>query len=102
MKEDQIRAAVCDVCHKIWQQGWAAANDGNVSVKMGEGRFLATPTGISKSMITPEMLVIINEKGELLQDADQKEKKYSAALEDLYSDSGRFRTDACNRSTQPE
>lgn len=67
MKEDQIRAAVCDVCHKIWQQGWAAANDGNVSVKMGEGRFLATPTGISKSMITPEMLVIINEKGELLQ-----------------------------------
>ena len=67
MKEDQIRAAVCDVCHKIWQQGWAAANDGNVSVKLGEGRFLATPTGISKSMITPEMLVIINEKGELLQ-----------------------------------
>ena len=39
---------------------------------------------------------------EPLQDADKKEKKYSAALEDLYSDSGRFRTDACNRSTQPE
>ena len=29
-------------------------------------------------------------KGELLQDADQKEKKYSAALEDIYSDSGSF------------
>ena len=38
-------------------------------------------------------------KGELLQDADQKEKKYSAALEDIYSDSGRFRANACYRST---
>ncbi len=44
----------------MWQLGWVAANDGNVSVKLPDGNFLVTPTGISKSFITPEKLVIID------------------------------------------
>ena len=50
----------------MWQLGWVAANDGNVSVRLEDGTFLATPTGISKSFITPEKLVLINDKGEVL------------------------------------
>lgn len=50
---------MCDVCHKKWQLGWVASNDGNVSVKLPDGNFMATPTGINKSFITPEKLVII-------------------------------------------
>ena len=61
------REAICDVCHKMWQLGWVAANDGNVSVKLEDGTFLATPTGISKSFITPEKLVHIDENGEVLE-----------------------------------
>ncbi len=60
MNEQEIREQICDVCHKMWQQGWVAANDGNVSVKIGEDLYLATPTGISKSFITPEKLIKIN------------------------------------------
>ena len=63
----EIRAQICDVCHKMWQLGWVAANDGNVSVKIGEDLYLATPTGISKSFITPEKLIKINGKGEVLE-----------------------------------
>ena len=55
----QIKQEICDVCHKMWQLGWVAANDGNVSVRLPDGTFLATPTGISKSFITPEKLVRI-------------------------------------------
>ncbi|SCH44747.1 MULTISPECIES: class II aldolase/adducin family protein [unclassified Romboutsia] len=62
----EIREQICDVCHKMWQLGWVAANDGNVSVKLEDGTFLATPTGISKSFITPEKLVHIDENGEIL------------------------------------
>lgn len=62
----EVREQICDVCHKIWQLGWVAANDGNVSVKLDDGTFLATPTGISKSFITPEKLVHIDENGEVL------------------------------------
>ncbi len=44
-----------------------AANDGNVSVKLGDGTYFATPTGISKSFITPEKIVRIDDKGEVLE-----------------------------------
>ena len=67
MDINQIKEEMCDVCHKMWQLGWVAANDGNVSVKLEDGTFLATPTGISKSFITPEKLVRINDKGEVLE-----------------------------------
>ena len=62
-----IREAMCDVCHKMWQLGWVAANDGNVSVKLEDGTFLATPTGISKSFITPEKLVHIDKDCNVLE-----------------------------------
>ncbi len=65
----EIREAICDVCHKMWQLGWVAANDGNVSVKLPDGNFLCTPTGISKSFITPEKLVIVNDKLEVIEGA---------------------------------
>ncbi len=67
MSEQNIRAQICDICYKMWQQGWVAANDGNVSVKLDEDTFLATPTGISKSFMEPDKLVKINGKGEVLE-----------------------------------
>ena len=67
MKYQEVREQICDVCHKMWQLGWVAANDGNVSVKLDDGTFMATPTGISKSFITPEKLVIIDSTGKVLE-----------------------------------
>lgn len=67
MAYELIKDEICDVCHKMWQLGWVAANDGNVTVKLDDGNFLATPTGISKSFITPDKLVLINNKGEILE-----------------------------------
>lgn len=58
---------ICDVCHKMWQLGWVAANDGNVSVLLPDGTILATPTGISKSFITPEKLIRIDRQGSVLE-----------------------------------
>lgn len=62
----ELREQICDICHKMWQLGWVAANDGNVSAKLEDGTFLATPTGISKSFITPEKLVHIDKEGNVL------------------------------------
>ena len=65
-----IKEQICDVCHKTWQLGWVAANDGNVSARLEDGTFLCTPTGMSKSFITPEKLLRINDKGEDLEGAE--------------------------------
>ena len=65
-----IKEQICDVCHKMWQLGWVAANDGNVSAKLEDGTFLATPTGMSKSFITPEKLIRIDARGNVLEAAE--------------------------------
>ncbi len=67
----ELREQICDICHKMWQLGWVAANDGNVSVRLDDGTFLATPTGISKSFITPEKLVHIDKDANLLEDNEE-------------------------------
>ena len=63
----ELREQMCDICHKMWQLGWVAANDGNLSAKLPDGTFLATPTGISKSFIIPEKLVRIDAEGNVLE-----------------------------------
>ena len=67
MQYMETREVMCDICHKMWQLGWVAANDGNLSVRLPNGNFLATPTGISKSFITPEKLVVIDADGNVLE-----------------------------------
>ncbi len=67
LKYKELREQICDICHKMWQKGWVAANDGNISVKLLDGTFLATPTGMSKSFITPEKLVHIDKNANILE-----------------------------------
>jgi L-fuculose-phosphate aldolase len=40
--------------------GFAAGTDGNISVKLPDGAFLITPSGVSKRLLRPETLVKIN------------------------------------------
>jgi len=70
MNLQAIKEQICEVCQKMWQLGWVAANDGNVSVKLPDGNILATPTGISKAFITPEKLVLLNPQGEVIEAAE--------------------------------
>ena len=70
MNLSELKDQVCDICHKMWQLGWVAANDGNVSVKLDDGTFLVTPTGISKSFITPEKLLIVAKDGTIIEGAE--------------------------------
>ena len=70
MDIEVIKDQICDVCHKMWQLGWVAANDGNVSAKLDDGTILATPTGMSKSFITPDKLIRIDSKGNVLEAAE--------------------------------
>ena len=67
MEIGEMREQLCKVCHMMGENGWGASNDGNVSVKLGGGRFLATPTGVSKKLMEPDMLVVIDEKGNLVE-----------------------------------
>ncbi len=67
-EEYRIRKEIVEVCRHIYEKGFVAANDGNVSVLLEDGRVLITPTGVSKGFINPEDLAVVNLEGEVLSE----------------------------------
>ena len=47
----------------VHQQGFVSACDGNLSVRLDADRILATPTGVSKGMMTTQDMVIVDLNG---------------------------------------
>ncbi len=64
--EDRLRADICEIGRRMWQRGYVAANDGNISVRLDEQRLLVTPTGVSKGFMTPEMIIKVDLNGNVL------------------------------------
>ncbi|MCI8594358.1 MAG: class II aldolase/adducin family protein [Oscillospiraceae bacterium] len=62
------RQELCEYGHKLWSRGWVAANDGNLSMRLPDGNILVTPTGVSKGDLTPEMLLVCDLEGRLLEE----------------------------------
>ena len=63
----EIKKEICDIGKRIYDHGFVAANDGNISVKVGPNEFYCTPTGVSKGFMTPdEMDNAMNKKSGLL------------------------------------
>ncbi len=62
--EQQLREDIVQVGRMMFDKGWIAANDGNVTIRLDEDRILATPTGICKGMMRPDDLLLCNLNGE--------------------------------------
>jgi len=64
--EDQVRADIVEVGRRLWERGYVASNDGNISVRLDAGRLITTPAGVSKGFMTPDMLVVTDFEGKKL------------------------------------
>jgi len=67
LNEYEIKKQICEVGKRIYQRNMAAANDGNISVKLNDREWLCTPTGVSKGFMTPDYICKVNAKGEVIQ-----------------------------------
>ena len=65
--EYEIKKQICEIGKRIYDKGMVAANDGNISVRIGENQFLCTPTGVSKGFMTPEYICKVDGTGKVLQ-----------------------------------
>ena len=61
--EQEYRRDIICVCRRIYEKGWVAANDGNVSIRLDENRILCTPTAISKGSVEVDDLILCNLAG---------------------------------------
>ena len=64
--EREHRQDVVEVGRLVWQKGWVAANDGNITIRMDAERILATPTGVCKGRMAPEDLIVCDLEGNKL------------------------------------
>jgi L-fuculose-phosphate aldolase len=65
--EQQLREEILRASRMCFERGWIAASDGNVSVRLPDGRILVTPAGMCKGMLKCEDLVICNAEGKRLE-----------------------------------
>jgi L-fuculose-phosphate aldolase len=64
--DESLARQLSALCQALHARGWVANHDGNVSVRLGEGRFLASPTAVSKADVRPEMLVTVDAEGKVV------------------------------------
>jgi L-fuculose-phosphate aldolase len=65
--EKELRQNIVDIGRLMYQKGWVAANDGNISIKLASDRILCTPTGVSKGMMHSDDLIICDMKGNKIE-----------------------------------
>ncbi len=57
------RLDIVEIGRLVWEKGWVASNDGNISIRLDDGRILCTPTGICKGMMKAEDLIVCDAAG---------------------------------------
>jgi L-fuculose-phosphate aldolase len=77
MNEWKLREQMCEIGRRVYNKGFAAANDGNISLRIGDDRVLCTPTRVSKGFMKPDDLCIVDMNG---QQVSGKRKRSSEIL----------------------
>lgn len=65
--EIKYKKQICEIGKRVYEKGFVAANDGNISVRIDENEFLITPTGVSKGSMTTDMIIKVDGDGNVLE-----------------------------------
>jgi L-fuculose-phosphate aldolase len=64
--DQEAKEMICEIGRRVYNRNFVAANDGNISVKVGPAEIWTTPTGVSKGYMTPDMMVKMDLSGKVL------------------------------------
>lgn len=73
----KLKQDICDIGKRIYDRGYAAANDGNITVRIGENEVLCTPTMTCKGFLKVDDICTIDMTGKQLSG---RKKRSSEAL----------------------
>lgn len=74
----KIKQDICDIGQRIYNKGFAAANDGNITVRISDNEVLCTPTMHSKGFLKPDDICTIDMTGK--QIAGRRKRSSEALL----------------------
>lgn len=67
--EGKLRQEIVQVGRLMYQKGFIAASDGNISARLATDRILITPSGLHKGFLEPGHLLVVDENGRIVQSA---------------------------------
>ncbi len=74
----QLKQQICEIGDRIYKRGFAAANDGNITYRIGENEVLCTPTLHCKGFLKPDDICTVDMQGN--QIAGRKKRSSEALL----------------------
>jgi len=75
-----IRSDIVEVGRRLWARGFVASNDGNISVRIGPDRLMMTPASVSKGFMAPEMMVVTDLDGAVVEAAPGRKPSSEAMM----------------------
>src|SRR4051794_21067838 len=66
INEYKLKEQICEIGRRVYERGFAAANDGNISIRLNDREVLCTPTMVSKGFMKPEDLCKVDYEGKQL------------------------------------
>ncbi|MFO1022039.1 MAG: class II aldolase/adducin family protein [Planctomycetales bacterium] len=58
-----LKEQICEIGRRVYNKGFAAANDGNISIRVGENEVLCSPTMICKGFMKPDDICAVDLDG---------------------------------------
>ena len=74
---ENLKQQICEIGRRVYQKGFAAANEGNISVRAGENQVLCTPTLTCKGFMSTDDICTVDMEG---RQVDGKKKATSEVL----------------------
>lgn len=68
MDEQTARREIISVCRLMYERSYVVSSDGNVSVRLDDGRVVATPTMTCKGRMSEDLLAVTDLEGKQLGD----------------------------------
>jgi L-fuculose-phosphate aldolase len=66
MNEYQLKEQICEIGRRLYAREFAAANDGNITIRINDKEVLCTPTMVSKGFMKPDDICKVDYDGKQL------------------------------------
>jgi L-fuculose-phosphate aldolase len=63
INDRSLKEEICEIGRRVYNKGFAAANDGNISIRVGENEVLCSPTMICKGFMKPDDICAVDLNG---------------------------------------
>ena len=100
INEWRIKEEICSIGRRLYDKGFVAANDGNISCRIAEGQVLCTPTMVNKGFLKPDDICTVDLEGKQLAGKKKRTSEVLLHLEIYKADPDVKAVVHCHRSEE--